>query len=141
MRTLIVNANIVTGDGKTILENRSIIIEGELIESIRTDPCPIYDPASRAVDAKGGWVIPGLIDHHTHMITRGPYPADYALPGLPKARVRSRIVMSPLHAKAFAMALTDNLSKFEKRFGEIQTAQEDWLKDFGFQGPGDKLPN
>lgn len=87
MRTLIVNANIVTGDGKTILENRSIIIEGELIESIRTDPCPIYDPASRAVDAKGGWVIPGLIDHHTHMITRGPYPADYALPGLPKARV------------------------------------------------------
>jgi len=63
------------------------------------------------------------------------------MPGLPKARVRSRIVMSPLHAKAFAMALTDNLKKFEKRFGTIQIAQEDWLKDFGFQGPGDKLPN
>lgn len=63
------------------------------------------------------------------------------MPGMPKARVRSRIVMSPLHAKAFAMALTDNLKKFEGRFGEIQTAQEDWLRDFGFQAPGDKLPN
>lgn len=63
------------------------------------------------------------------------------MPGLPKARVRSRIIMSPLHAKAFAMALTDNLKKFEKRFGEIQTAQEDWLRDFGFKMPSDKLPN
>lgn len=77
MRTLIVNANIVTGDGKTILENRSIVIEGELIESIRNAPCPIYDNAGRIVDA----------DRHTHCITRGPAPCDYALPGIPKSRV------------------------------------------------------
>ena len=87
MRVVIVNANIVTGDGKTILQNRSIIIENGLIESIRNTPCPIYDNASHIVDAAGGFVIPGLINHHTHCITRGPSPCDYALPGIPKARV------------------------------------------------------
>ena len=71
MRTLIVNANIVTGDGNTILDNRSIVIEGELIESIRTNPCPLADSASRIIDASGGLVIPGLIDSHDHGVTTG----------------------------------------------------------------------
>jgi len=91
MRTLIVNANIVTGDGKTILDNRSIVIEGELIESIRTNPCPLADSASRIIDASGGLVIPGLIDSHDHGVTTGPYGFDCALPGLPKERVIWRL--------------------------------------------------
>jgi imidazolonepropionase-like amidohydrolase len=91
MRTLIVNANIVTGDGKTILENRSVAIEGELIESIRNNPCPLADNASRIVDAAGGLVIPGLIDTHDHCITTGPFPCDVAHPGLPKDRVIWRL--------------------------------------------------
>jgi alpha-D-ribose 1-methylphosphonate 5-triphosphate diphosphatase PhnM len=91
MRTLVVNANIVTGDGKTILENRSIAIEGEMIESIRTNPCPLSDNACRIVDAAGGLVIPGLIDTHDHGVTTGPYVFDCALPGLPKERVVWRL--------------------------------------------------
>lgn len=91
MRTLIVNANIVTGDGNTILDNRSIVIEGELIESIRTNPCPLADSASRIIDASGGLVIPGLIDSHDHGVTTGPYVFDCALPGLPKERVIWRL--------------------------------------------------
>jgi hypothetical protein len=91
MRTLIVNANIITGDGKTILDNRSIVIEGELIESIRTNPCPLADNASRIIDAAGGLVIPGLIDSHDHGVTTGPYAFDCALPGLPKERVIWRL--------------------------------------------------
>ncbi|MDP6127410.1 MAG: amidohydrolase family protein [Dehalococcoidales bacterium] len=91
MHTLVVNANIVTGDGKTILENRSIVIEEELIDSIRTNPCPLYDNASRIVDAAGGLVIPGLIDSHDHAVTTGPFPCDVALPGLPKDRVTWRL--------------------------------------------------
>ena len=73
-------------------------------------------------------------------------PAEFVLdftqvmPGLPKARVRSRIIMAPLHAKAFAMALSEIIAKYEARFGEIQSSQEEWLKEMGFQPP-DGPPN
>jgi hypothetical protein len=47
---------------------------------------------------------------------------DFAhlLPGSTPARVRSRVVMSPLGAKLFHLALTENLSRYETTFGEIQ---------------------
>ncbi len=63
------------------------------------------------------------------------------MPGLPKARVRARIIMAPLHAKAFALAMMENIKKFENRFGEIKVSQEDWLKQFGFKLPPDTIPN
>ena len=63
------------------------------------------------------------------------------MPGLPKARVRSRIIMAPLHAKAFSLAMMENVKKFENRFGEIHVSQEDWLKQFGFKLPSDAIPN
>ncbi len=42
-----------------------------------------------------------------------------ALPGTPKAEVRSRIIMTPFHAKRLLMALKDNIEKFERNFGEV----------------------
>ena len=46
---------------------------------------------------------------------------DFALmvPGMASARVKSRIVMSPLGAKLFFRALADNLARYETAFGEI----------------------
>ena len=41
------------------------------------------------------------------------------LPGLPKANVKSRIVLAPEHAKRLLFALQDNIVKYEKRFGTI----------------------
>lgn len=41
------------------------------------------------------------------------------LPGIPKAKVHSRIIMTPQHAKLLFRALGDNISKFENSFGEI----------------------
>lgn len=41
------------------------------------------------------------------------------MPGVPKAKVKSRIVLTPQHAKRLLMALSDNLSKFEESFGEV----------------------
>jgi len=40
-------------------------------------------------------------------------------PQQPKAKVRSRIITSPKHAKRFLGALIDNLKKYEARFGMI----------------------
>lgn len=53
------------------------------------------------------------------------------MPGVPKARVKSRVIMSPLHAKRLLMALSDNLAKYEEAFGEI---------DIHEQGSGFQLP-
>ena len=42
------------------------------------------------------------------------------MPGVPKAKVKSRIILTPQHAKRLAKALTDNIRKFEQANGEIK---------------------
>ena len=42
------------------------------------------------------------------------------LPGVPKARVHARIVMTPVHAKLLLNAMHDNISKYEHKYGEIK---------------------
>lgn len=57
-----------------------------------------------------------------------------ALPGLPKAKVHARIILTPHNAKALHRALGDNLSKFEAQHGPIQFSGEtDPDKSIGFK--------
>lgn len=42
------------------------------------------------------------------------------MPGAPKAKVKSRIILTPQHAKRLAKALAENVKKFEKANGEIK---------------------
>ena len=42
------------------------------------------------------------------------------MPGMPKAKVKSRVLMTPQHAKRLQKALEDNISKFESLHGEIK---------------------
>ncbi len=46
------------------------------------------------------------------------------MPGVPKAQVKSRIVITPEHAKRLLMALKDNISRFESQFGPIKSLNE-----------------
>ncbi len=46
------------------------------------------------------------------------------MPGAPKAKVKSRIVLTPQHAKRLAKALADNVKKFEKVHGEIKSYEQ-----------------
>jgi hypothetical protein len=41
------------------------------------------------------------------------------MPGVPQARVKSRILLTPQHAKRLLKALTDNISRFEQAHGKI----------------------
>jgi len=41
-------------------------------------------------------------------------------PGIPKAKVKSRIILTPQHAKRLTAALAENIRKFEQMHGEIQ---------------------
>ncbi len=42
------------------------------------------------------------------------------MPGIPKAQVKSRIILTPEHAKRLAAALQDNISKYEAVHGKIK---------------------
>ena len=42
------------------------------------------------------------------------------MPGVPKAKVKSRIILTPQHAKRFSQALNENISRFEKSNGSIK---------------------
>ncbi len=65
---------------------------------------------------------------------------DFArlLPGLPKARVFSRIVMTPQSAKGLHRALGENLGNYEKQFGDIRLpAEPPRRSEMGFTGQVD----
>ncbi len=42
------------------------------------------------------------------------------MPGVPQARVKSRIIVTPQHAKRFLRALAENIDRYESAHGEIE---------------------
>ena len=46
------------------------------------------------------------------------------LPNVPKAKVKSRIILTPQHAKRLLKALGDNVQRFEKAHGEIKDYEQ-----------------
>lgn len=53
------------------------------------------------------------------------------VPGMPKAKVKSRIILTPDHAKRLLAALEDNIEKFEKMNGTVSINNE----NLGFMPP------
>ena len=47
------------------------------------------------------------------------------MPGMPKAKVRSRVIMTPENAKRLLNALQDNIRKFEENLGTIDVNSSD----------------
>ncbi len=58
------------------------------------------------------------------------------MPGVPKARVKSRIILTPQHAKRLANAISENVTRFEKQFGEIKDNQPPTIP-LNFGPPGE----
>ena len=57
------------------------------------------------------------------------------MPGIPKAKVRSRILLTPQHAKRLNSALKENIKKFEDQFGTIQELNQNFNMPINFGGP------
>jgi hypothetical protein len=47
------------------------------------------------------------------------------LPGLPKAQVKSRVVLAPEHAKRLVAALQENIVRYEREFGPIRIPNQE----------------
>lgn len=52
------------------------------------------------------------------------------LPGLPRARVHARILMTPQHAKLLWIALGENIRKYEQQYGEIRVEAQPTILPF-----------
>lgn len=57
------------------------------------------------------------------------------MPGVPKAKVKSRIVLTPQHAKRLMKALKDNIGKFEQTHGPIKDTDVPTALPLNFGGP------
>ena len=73
-----------------------------------------------------------------HTASEMVFDFAHLLPGGGPAKASSRIIMSPLGAKLFYRALSENISKYEKTFGEIRVPGDVSLADHLFKAPDSK---
>lgn len=57
------------------------------------------------------------------------------MPGVPKAKVKTRVVLTPEHAKRLLFALGDNIRKFEEINGNIEIRDNQPPFPMNFGGP------
>lgn len=82
--------------------------------------------------AEGHYANLALIAH-----SPSEFILDFArmLPGLPKAKVCSRMVMTPQNAKALLRTLQTNVQRYEETHGEIRMPAPGQAPVVGFQDP------
>jgi hypothetical protein len=57
------------------------------------------------------------------------------MPGVPKAKVKARVIITPEHAKRLLTALKDNIRKYEDTFGAIKQTDDVFNFPMNFGGP------
>lgn len=71
--------------------------------------------------AQGVYINLAVINHNDAEFT---FDFIFVQPQAPRAKVRSRVITSPRHAKRLLLALQENLARYEKTFGPIEPAQQ-----------------
>jgi hypothetical protein len=71
--------------------------------------------------AQGVYINLAVINHNDAEFT---FDFIFVQPQAPRAKVRSRVITSPRHAKRMLLALQENLARYEKTFGPIEPAQQ-----------------
>ncbi|HBB58225.1 MAG TPA: DUF3467 domain-containing protein [Chitinophagaceae bacterium] len=81
--------------------------------------------------AEGEYANLAIITH-----SNAEFVVDFVnvMPGTPKSRVKSRIILTPQHAKRLMHALTENIQKYESVNGLIKDLEEIQLP-LNFGGP------
>jgi hypothetical protein len=57
------------------------------------------------------------------------------MPGMPKGKVRSRVIMTPENAKRFLQALAENIEKYEENYGAINQNNSNNMPPMNFGTP------
>lgn len=72
--------------------------------------------------AQGEYANFAIITHSS-----SDFVLDFArvLPGVPKAQVKSRVLLAPEHAKRLLGALQENIMRYERAFGPIRIPEQE----------------
>ncbi len=72
--------------------------------------------------AQGNYANFAIITHSS-----SDFVVDFArvLPGLPKAQVNSRVILAPEHAKRLMFALQENITRYEREYGQIKIPNQE----------------
>lgn len=57
------------------------------------------------------------------------------MPGMPKGKVRSRVIMTPQNAKRFMKAMIENIQNYEQTFGVIEDQGQNQMPPMNFGPP------
>ncbi len=82
-------------------------------------------------EAEGVYANLALITHSS-----SEFVLDFAkmLPGLKRASVKARVIMTPQHAKLLSNALQENLKKYEEKHGAVSLPDKgDHAREIGFR--------
>ena len=105
------------------------------MEPPNPDPSPQGPSLSIELDEK---VAEGVYANLV-MIVHSPeeFILDFirVMPGVPKARVKSRVIVTPSHARRLLSALEDNIARYEAQFGPISDPGHAG-PEFAFSPPG-----
>ena len=82
--------------------------------------------------AKGTYSNLAIINH-----SPSEFVVDFIqmMPGIKKAKVKSRVILTPKHAKRLMKALVENISKFENQHGTIKDVDPSSGVPINFGGP------
>jgi len=71
--------------------------------------------------AEGNYANLAIITH-----SHAEFVVDFVnvMPGMPKSKVKSRIILTPQHAKRLMKALTENIQRYEQDNGSIRDIEE-----------------
>ena len=95
-----------------------------------TPPVPPNKPPGTILELPAG-----LEPQYVNLARISHSPSDividfaHRLPGEPRAKIRSRVVMTPLSAKLLLRALTENIARYEAAYGEINVPVNSSLAD------------
>ncbi len=62
------NGTLIDGNGADPIKNAAVLVEGQTITAAGASASIPAPPDAQRIDAKGGFILPGLIDTHVHMM-------------------------------------------------------------------------
>ena len=76
--TVLINGTVIDATGSPPSENATVVIVGNRISAIHRadDPKPVFDEDARVVNLRGGYVLPGLWNNHSHLGDLLPDPKN-----------------------------------------------------------------
>jgi len=150
--TAITNANVLSPDGQTMLQNRTIIVDGGKIISVTTGTA--IPTNAKLIDGRGKYVVPGLVDSHTHLhrspndlllyvangVTHirdlGGFPENLKLrEEIEQGRIGPRMFVTspPINTKGFIEGIIFEFFVFHKTVQNVDQAKS-MVKEFVEQG-------